>query len=468
MSRLALYRKYRSADFSEVVGQEHITKTLEAGISKGMAGHAYLFTGPRGTGKTTVARIVAKRLNDLGAEDNIANELDIVEIDGASNRGIDEIRSLREKVMVAPSKLKYKVYIIDEVHMLTREAFNALLKTLEEPPPHVVFVFATTEVQKLPETIISRTQRFDFRPIAHDALQQHLTHIAKSEKIKIDPQAVELIATLSRGGFRDAIGLLDQLSVSGEEITPELVRQFTGLQDPKKLEDLVTLSIAGDTTKVLSALQALYDDGADPVILTQQMLDMIQAKLVKTEPKEAQGLLLVANRLHEAQTAFKHSGLPQLVLQVALAMEQATTPTVTKVAAAAPAVEKANTEKSAPAKPQADVGTSSNEAKVIKALSVIKHYNNSLYAVLRGSGLEVADDHINITCRFSFHRDRLKEARNLELIQKAFSKVFGRDMMAHIEVENQAPAKDKAVDTESELVSSAMAILGGELVEGEQ
>lgn len=470
MSRLALYRKYRSADFNEVVGQEHITKTLEAGITKGMAGHAYLFTGPRGTGKTTVARIVAKRLNDLGADDDIANELDIVEIDGASNRGIDEIRSLREKVMVAPSKLKYKVYIIDEVHMLTREAFNALLKTLEEPPPHVVFVFATTEVQKLPETIISRTQRFDFRPIAHDALQQHLTHIAKSEKIKIDPQAVELIATLSRGGFRDAIGLLDQLSVSGDEITPELVRQFTGLQDPKKLEDLITISMAGDTAKVLSELQALYDEGADPVILTQQMLDMIQAKLVKTKSKEAQGLLLVANRLHEAQAAYKYSGLPQLVLQVALAMEKAPTPTGNKVLAAAPVAEeaKANTTKSAPTKPQSDVGNSSNEAKVIKALSVIKHYNNSLYAVLRGSGLEVADDHINITCRFSFHRDRLKETRNMELIQKAFSKVFGRDMMAHIEVENQAPSKEKSVDSESELVSSAMAILGGELVEGEK
>lgn len=468
MSRLALYRKYRSADFNEVVGQEHITKTLEAGISKGMAGHAYLFTGPRGTGKTTVARIVAKRLNDLGAEDDIANELDIVEIDGASNRGIDEIRSLREKVMVAPSKLKYKVYIIDEVHMLTREAFNALLKTLEEPPPHVVFVFATTEVQKLPETIISRTQRFDFRPIANDALQQHLTHIAKSEKIKIDPQAVELIATLSRGGFRDAIGLLDQLSVSGEEITPELVRQFTGLQDPKKLEDLIKLSTAGDTAKVLSELQSLYDEGADPIILTQQMLDIIQSALIKSDAPQTQGLLTVANRLHEAQTAFKHSGLPQLVLQVALAMDRSVAPTVVKATTVAPAVEKADSVKASSAKPQTNESASSNEAKVIKALSVIKHYNNSLYAVLRGSGLEVADDHINIACRFSFHRDRLKEARNMELIQKAFSKVFGRDMIAHIEVENQAPAKEKSVDTESELVSSAMAILGGELVEGEK
>lgn len=468
MSRLALYRKYRSADFDEVVGQEHITKTLEAGISKGMAGHAYLFTGPRGTGKTTVARIVAKRLNDLGHDDDIANELDIVEIDGASNRGIDEIRSLREKVMVAPSKLKYKVYIIDEVHMLTREAFNALLKTLEEPPPHVVFVFATTEVQKLPETIISRTQRFDFRPIPNDALVSHLTHIAKSENIKLDPKAVELIATLSRGGFRDAIGLLDQLSVTNETITPELVRQFTGLQDPQKLQDLIKLSISGDAGGVLTELQALYDEGADPVIMTQQMLDMVQAALTKADPKETQGLLAVAHRLHEAQAAFKHSGLPQLVLQVALAKNQSTSinsaPT-TKVAAAAPTVQKPTEAKTT--QPQADVGTSSSEAKVIKALSVIKHYNNSLYAVLRGSGLEVVDDHVNVTCRFSFHRDRLKEARNQELIQKAFSKVFERDMMVSIEVENQAPSKEKGADAESELVSSAMAILGGELVEGE-
>ena len=165
MANLALYRKYRSADFSEVVAQEHVVKTLSNAIAAGKHSHAYLLTGPRGVGKTTVARIIAKQLNGLKKTDLISDYLDIIEIDGASNRGIDEIRSLREKVRVSPAKLTYKVYIIDEVHMLTKEAFNALLKTLEVPPEHVVFVFATTEVHKLPETIISRTQRFDFKPI---------------------------------------------------------------------------------------------------------------------------------------------------------------------------------------------------------------------------------------------------------------------------------------------------------------
>ena len=166
MSRLALYRKYRSADLEDLVGQDHITKTLTESLSREQISHAYLFTGPRGTGKTSAARILARRVNDLDSTEDTAKQLDIIEIDAASNRGIDEIRALREKINSSPTSLKYKVYIIDEAHMLTKEAFNALLKTLEEPPPHAIFILATTESNKLPDTIISRTQRFDFRPFS--------------------------------------------------------------------------------------------------------------------------------------------------------------------------------------------------------------------------------------------------------------------------------------------------------------
>jgi len=185
-----LYRKYRSRSFAEVIGQDHVTKTLQNAIKAGKISHAYLFTGPRGVGKTSVARILAHEVNGLPYNDESVH-LDIIEIDAASNRRIDEIRDLRDKVRIAPTAAKYKVYIIDEVHMLTREAFNALLKTLEEPPAHCIFVLATTEAHKLPETIVSRTQRFEFKPINPAQAAKHLANIAKKEKIDIKPEALE-------------------------------------------------------------------------------------------------------------------------------------------------------------------------------------------------------------------------------------------------------------------------------------
>src|SRR5882757_9548967 len=205
----ALYRKYRSKSLKEIVGQEHITQTLEQALTQGRISHAYLFTGPRGVGKTSIARILAHEINDLPYTDDSIH-IDIIEIDAASNRRIDEIRDLRDKVFIAPTSAKYKVYIIDEVHMLTKEAFNALLKTLEEPPAHVVFILATTEAHKLPETILSRTQHFTLRPVPFDQVIKHLRQIADGEKIMIDDDALELIAEHGEGSFRDSISLLDQ------------------------------------------------------------------------------------------------------------------------------------------------------------------------------------------------------------------------------------------------------------------
>jgi DNA polymerase III subunit gamma/tau len=233
----ALYRKYRSKKFSEVVGQEHITKTLEHAIKSGKISHAYLFTGPRGVGKTSVARILAHVVNGLPYEDD-SMHLDIIEIDAASNRRIDEIRELRDKVHITPTTGKYKVYIIDEVHMLTREAFNALLKTLEEPPAHAIFILATTEAYKLPETIVSRTQRFTFKPVAPDDVIKHLAQIAKEEKIKVTDGALKLLTEHGQGSFRDSISLLDQLSSSQTKITEDSVRQLLGLPPASAIGEL--------------------------------------------------------------------------------------------------------------------------------------------------------------------------------------------------------------------------------------
>src|SRR6185437_2730984 len=210
----ALYRKYRSKKLSEVIGQEHITSTLEHALKTGKISHAYLFTGPRGVGKTSIARILAHEINQLPYTDDSVH-LDIIEIDAASNRRIDEIRDLRDKVNIAPAAAKYKVYIIDEVHMLTREAFNALLKTLEEPPAHCIFILATTEAHKLHETIISRTQRHEFKPVNKVQMSEHLSDIAKKEKIEISREALNLIAQHGSGSFRDSISLLDQLGGVG-------------------------------------------------------------------------------------------------------------------------------------------------------------------------------------------------------------------------------------------------------------
>jgi len=239
----ALYRKYRSADFSQVIGQDHVVKTLTAALASGRIGHAYLFTGPRGTGKTSVARLLARALNcqaEGGLKPcnvceacaaSINSSLDVVEIDAASNNGVDDVRELRDKIALAPTGGRYKVYIIDEVHMLSSGAFNALLKTLEEPPSHAVFILATTEAHKLPETIISRTQRHNFRPITEDDIVEHLGNIAKKEGVKADQDALRLIARTARGGLRDAIGMLDQVATVDEKITVVAVRDLLGIAD---------------------------------------------------------------------------------------------------------------------------------------------------------------------------------------------------------------------------------------------
>lgn len=469
LSNLALYRKYRSADFSEVVGQQHVVQTLQNAISTGKHSHAYLLTGPRGVGKTTVARIIAKQLNGIGNEESLSDNLDIIEIDGASNRGIDEIRSLREKVALAPTKLKYKVYIIDEVHMLTKEAFNALLKTLEEPPPHVVFIFATTEVHKLPDTIISRTQRFDFRPITLHDLQKHLGYIAKKEKINIDDEAITLIARLSRGGFRDAIGILDQVSGMEGKITTAMISDFTGLQDSNKIEEIFQARQANQSSQVIQKLRALYDAGADATILTQQMLDLVQEHLEEdksTYPIEY--LIDLAEQLHWVQAGLKTTTVAQLLLQTGLVRGGQPQSLTSKAVDSSKRLTNikptsmpvSNSPKDSISKEAAQ----DDDSKIVKSLSVIKHYNNSLYAVLRGSKLSIEGDEIKIVCRFSFHKERLAEHRNLSLIEKAFSKVYGESM--HVTTKIESANNDSGVDKEQELMSSAMAILGGEVVDG--
>lgn len=265
----ALYRKHRPKSLSQVIGQEHITDTLLEALKQGRISHAYLLTGPRGIGKTSVARILAHEINQLPYTDD-SSHLDIIEIDAASNRRIDEIRDLREKVYIAPSSAKYKVYIIDEVHMLTREAFNALLKTLEEPPAHVVFILATTEPHKLPDTIVSRTQRYSFKPVESSKVADQLAAIAKAEGIKVTRDALLQLASHGEGSFRDSISLLDQASNSKGTLDEADVLKQLGIPPTDAIQRLL-LSLGSEPSDIAVKLQELYEQGYQAVIIAKQL-----------------------------------------------------------------------------------------------------------------------------------------------------------------------------------------------------
>lgn len=481
----ALYRKYRSKNLSEVVGQEHVTETLTTALQSDKISHAYLLTGPRGVGKTSIARILAHEVNGLPYSDQ--NHLDIIEIDAASNRRIDEIRDIRDKVRIAPTSAKYKVYIIDEVHMLTKEAFNALLKTLEEPPAHAIFILATTEANKLPETIISRTQRYSLKPITKKAIEEHLAFIAKQEKLGIDPQALELIARHSQGGLRDAISMLDQLSSKTEMISRSDVEQMLGIAPKDSIEQLATALGSNDAQELLSLLRALEEQGIHAAQIAHQLASVIKGELLAGKAPE--GSLKLLGQLIDVPAASEPPKLLELVLlenffnhqsgksaPVAL-KEQAIEPDETPPTQDSVVVEKNSEEPVPETKPKRQTRTvAAGDLELLIApdywqsiLHAVRKKHNTLYGVVRMAEPTIDGDVLKLCFNFPFHQKRMNEAKNRQLIQDVIAEATGINVsvvcvIAAAQSPSQAtPKKDIAPKTpqDSGTLDTITDIFGG-------
>lgn len=475
----ALYRKYRSKKLSEIVGQDHITRTLERALKTGKISHAYLFTGPRGVGKTSIARILAHEINQLPYTDESIH-LDIIEIDAASNRRIDEIRDLREKVHIAPTSAKYKVYIIDEVHMLTKEAFNALLKTLEEPPAHVIFILATTEVHKLPETIISRTQRFTFKPIDESEAVEHLRTIARAEGMKIDDEALRLLAEHGRGSFRDSISLLDQVGHSKKSISKADAEALVGLASDTHLEALMHAVFKGTAADIVDAMDSLVSDGVSPAQAAKQLSSRLRQSLVAGNANDTT-LQLLADLLHVAS-----SPEPTAQLELTLFRAQLSTHPAEKSPAKSvqsvkpiekPAVIKVETKKDEAPKPAEPKTASAKIDGPLEewwggVLKNIKAANNTLYGILRMAQPSLEDDNLQLKFGFGFHKKKADDTETQTKIRAAIKAVTGKSYKitaVHDKSLSHQPIKRPAIEKaeNSDLSSITNIFGGGEVLEND-
>ncbi len=446
----ALYRKYRSKSLDEVVGQEHITDTLRRAIKSGRVSHAYLFTGPRGVGKTSIARILAHELNgvEYTGEDN---HLDIIEIDAASNGGVEEIRDLREKVYIAPSNGKYKVYIIDEVHMMTTAAFNALLKTLEEPPAHAVFILATTEAHKLPATIVSRTQRFAFKPIEKSKVIAHLRHIATEEKIDITDDALELIAEHGEGSFRDSIGMLDQAGSAGKPVNRDDIEQLLGIPPASGTSSIIRLVAAHDSAQLTQLLISLRQDGYQAAGVAKRLAQELRSQLIsgKTLLSQSQIIAILA-KLIDVPASHNPDQLLELVL-----LEAALGPPPPVAAQPSPPVLAASTQPVTvlPARPDPAIAVPPTQEPPKQAvqpnpsalsedeqpttgmigaqewqllLDALKKQYNTLYGIIRMAKPDFTPGRVTLTFGFAFHQKRANDAKNKKILSSILEEKTGQ------------------------------------------
>lgn len=457
----ALYRKYRSKSLEAIVGQEQVTDVLKQAIEAGRINHAFLLTGPRGVGKTSIARILAHSINKLAYDDD-SYHLDIVEIDAASNRRIDDIRDLREKVNIAPTSAPYKVYIIDEVHMLTGESFNALLKTLEEPPAYVVFILATTEPHKLPATIVSRTQRFHLKPISQENLIKHLSYIAEQEKIKLDEDALKLIATYSDGSFRDGINLLDQLSTlaGNKKITVDLVETTLGLAPHTAVESLLEAIDNREPDKVIDLLTKLENNGVSPAVLVNQLLLTLRQQAIEKPHR-----LDLIDKLLEVPKAYQ----PRLKLLTTLTLAATQIKREATLSAPTASIEldiKKVPTKKAVKKPDIAEEKSFNATRSLatnqtlkeidwkKVLKQVKSHNAPLYSVLNRAQASYDGKELNLKFVYSLHRKKADTSKYRLALSDIIIHIYGSCPPIAIGKADSKPPKTQVAD-------KVAAIMGG-------
>jgi DNA polymerase-3 subunit gamma/tau len=446
--RQALYRKYRSKSLDQIIGQEHITDTLRHAIAKQRISHAYLFTGPRGVGKTSIARILAHQLNDVPytGEDS---HLDIIEIDAASTGGVDEIRELREKVYIAPANGKYKVYIIDEVHMMSTAAFNALLKTLEEPPAHVIFILATTEAHKLPATIISRTQRYSFRPITTDKIINHLRYIASQENIDITDDALNLIADHSEGSFRDSIGMLDQASSLHKKINRDDLEQLLGIPPDSAINELISALSAGNSLNLVNLLTLLRSNGFQATTVAKQLNQKLRILLLNNQDQfNKRSLINLLTRLIEVSASHNPDQFLELILlDYSLSDSEnnessSTQQLPNKTDNKEDKSNQSTTEKSKIHPKDDSIASVNDTIKTVdlngsqtidkqmwqSALSSLKERSNTLYGVIKQGEPEFQPGKIILTFGHIFHQKQATIAKNKLLLTNVLSKLTGDDI----------------------------------------
>jgi DNA polymerase-3 subunit gamma/tau len=482
----ALYRRYRPQTFEEVVGQKHVAETLRNALRLGRIAHAYLFTGPRGTGKTSTARILTKAVNcqapnvddrpdntcPICQAINDGSLLDLIEIDAASNTSVDDIRELRDRVAFAPSTAKYKVYVIDEVHMLSTSAFNALLKTLEEPPAHVIFILATTEPHKIPATVLSRCQRFDFHRIGTRDIAGHLAEIAQREGVSITPEALGVIARSATGSMRDAVSLLDQITAYGhEEVGAELVRDVLGMVSGAAVSELIEAMATRDPAKVLGHLHQLIDQGVELSQLVNQMIDHLRTLLLLNVAKDPSLVDLPDALMQEAQTQARQFSAPQilhaihalneaglalkttfagylpveLALLDAIGLGEAIEPTTMAAPASSPVQPRPQTTATPPSKRQIarpaakPAGASDLETQWRRIVTEMRQRSPKTQAMLRsGRPVGIEGDTFVISFRHDFHREQVQGS--IDSVIEIVSKVMGRPLVVRLVGENDVPA----------------------------
>lgn len=502
MPEIAFYRKYRPSNFANLVGQNHVRTTLLSALKNDRLVHAYLFSGPRGTGKTSTARLLAKAINCVNRKKDgepceecefclaikEGRLIDLIEIDAASNRGIDEIRDLREKIKFAPTRGKAKIYIIDEVHMLTKEAFNALLKTLEEPPSHTYFVLATTEPHKVLPTIISRCQQFDFKRISEKEIIERLKFIAGQEKIKVEEEALELIVQNVQGSLRDAVGLLEQM-IEGNKLTYQHLKETLGIIGHQAIKRLHQNLQEQKVKEALQEINELHREGYDLSQFTREMLDFLRRQMIEAASRESplvKRILELIEIFQKAQDDLKTTIIPQLPLEVAIIKACRLSPLVSpkqslgeKIKTAFHREKEEGEKESLVAVPQ-----EKRPAGILSLENIKKNFPRILEHIkipsvkrsfMTGTISKVEGQEIVINFKTRFHLEKVEGLRNKDEVEKAFTEVFGKPVKITCELtkvdfepvvaEEVFEPKPEEEKPNPNLTKKALEIFGGDLME---